>query len=236
MSVTKRIEEAIAALDKKQLKNALYLTDKKGMKKHHEAVKETVRTCLANKEDPKVCDRAIKEARDKLQATITAPLDDTSLEGIEEFMSEEKTQDAVPTVETVGEATTTSKATEEKTDEELWEECEDCHVAAAAAAAADICEEHPQDICTIINDRLGKEDIEPEDWIRALREAATKSEGEAKAKLDAVMADLREYLERRNSPFLKAWEIARCPNCGGPLDEHSCCSKCDFCVLKEGGE
>ena len=198
--VTKRTEETIQALGKGQLKNALFLTDRPEMEKAHDWIKEAARKALADKENAR---KYMNEAKDKLQATITDPMEDTSLEGVEEFMSDAPI--TTPTVATTG-APVAGKPKEEMTDEELYENCEDCHVAAAASAAADICEEHPQTICTVISERLDKEDVEPEDWIRALREAAAKSEGEPKAKLDAVMADLKGYLERRNSPFLEAWK------------------------------
>ena len=195
--VTKRIEETLEALDKGQLKNALFLTDRPEMARARGWVEEAARKALADKKNAR---KYMNEAKDKLKATITSPLDDTSLEGVEEYLS-------TPTIQAKAEeAPTPVKQEEEMTDEELYENCEDCHVAAAAAAAADICEEHPQTICTVISERLDKEDVEPEDWIRALQEASARSEGEAKAKLDMVMADLKSYLERRNSPFLEAWK------------------------------
>jgi len=193
--VTKRIDETIAALEKGQLKNALYLTDRPEMARARGWVEEAARKALADKKNAR---KYMNEAKDKLQATVTLPLDDTSLEGVEEYLN------VMPSTEPKEEVAVKPK--EEMTDEEMYENCEDCHVAAAAAAAADICEEHPQTICNVISERLDKEDIQPEDWIKALREAAAKSEGEAKVKLDAVMADLRGYLQRRNSPFLEAWE------------------------------
>jgi len=197
--VTKRIEETIEALGKGQLKNALFLTDRPEMEKARGWVEEAAKKALADKENAR---KYMNEARDKLQATITDPMEDTSLGGVEEYLS-------TPTIQAKAEeAPTPAKPKEEMSDEELYENCEECHIAAAAAAAADICEEHPQEICNIISQRIDKEDIQPEDWIGALREAAAKSEGEAKAKLDPVMADLKGYLERRNSPFLKAWEEA----------------------------
>jgi len=196
--VTKRIEETITALEKGQIKNALFLTDRPEMGTARGWVEEAARKALADKKNAR---EYMNEAKDKLQATITSPLDDTSLEGVQEYLTGPAAEppEAEPPPPIV-------KPKEEMTDEELYESCEDCHVAAAAAAAADICEEHPQTICAVISERLDKEDVEPEDWIRALREAAAKSEGEPKAKLDAVMADLKGYLERRNSPFLEAWK------------------------------
>jgi len=139
--VTKKIEDTISALDKGQLKKALYLTEAAGLEKHHGFVEEAARTCLSNKSDKEVCSMAIKEARGKIQETITLPIDDTSIEGLEEYL----TPEAQP-----GEA-----KPPEKSDEELYEDCEECHVADAAVKFAEICAEHPEDAranCKLISE------------------------------------------------------------------------------------
>jgi len=66
-SVTKRIEETVKALDQKQLKKALYLTESSGLERHHGFVEKAARTCLVNKADKEACEMAIKEARDKFR-------------------------------------------------------------------------------------------------------------------------------------------------------------------------
>lgn len=201
-----RIANAAKALNQRQVKAALMMTDREELDKEHQIVVGVAKKCVAEKEN---CPTFCKEGAQQLLTRVTSPDDDTSLEGLEEYMN------AMPQGASKEEAAEPLKAEppppmvkpkEEMTDEELYENCEVCHVSAAAAAAADICEEHPQEICNIISQRLDKEDVEPEDWIRALLEAAAKSEGEAKAKLDASNADLKSYFERRNSPFLKIWE------------------------------
>ena len=136
---------------------------------------------------------AIKEARDKIQDTVTLPIDDTSLEGLEEYL----------TPETQPEET---KPFSEKTDEELYEECEECHVAVAASRFADVCAENPEEAgrsCELISQKLEDESTEPADWIKAMVETAEQAKGEAKEQMVAAVTELTDYLERRNSPFLK---------------------------------
>jgi len=180
--VTKRIEDAISALEKGQLKQALYLTDRTEMRRENAWVREAAQKALDDRENAKTY---MLEARDKLKAAITSPLEDTSMEGVEEMLNE-----------TISKTKTTS----EKTDEELYDECEECHVANAVVAATEICNKHPQTVCTLISSRLDKEDVEPEEWIKILLETRDKSEGEARQELDIILSDLGQYLERRKSP------------------------------------
>lgn len=189
MSVTSRIERAIKALEEGKIKEALYLTDKTGLERHNAFVQEAARKALKDRENAKTY---MMEARDKLVSTITAPLDDTSLEGVEEMLK--------------GEQPMTAKPREEMSDQELYEECEECHIANAVAAATEICDKHPQTVCTLISQRLDKEDIEPEEWFKVLLEARDKAEGEARREFDIIMSDLVGYLERRKSPLLKKLE------------------------------
>ena len=133
--VTKRIEDTIKALEATQLKKALYLTEADGLERHHSFIERAARTCLANKDNKEACAMAIEEAKDKIQETITLPLDDTSLEGVEEYLSPEKPPEQPTETQPAG----------EKTDEELFEECEECHVAVAAARFSEICAECPEE-------------------------------------------------------------------------------------------
>ena len=183
--VTKRIEDTIKALEKGELKNALYLTDRSEMGREHAWVREAARKALDDKEN---ANTYMLEARDKLKAAITPPLEDTSLEGVEEMLNE---------------TPPTSKSKSEMTDEELYQNCEECHIANAVVAATEICEHHPQTICSLITSRLDKEDVEPEEWLKVLVEARDESEDEARQEFDIILSDLIQYLERRNSPFLK---------------------------------
>jgi len=196
--VTRKIEDTISALDKNQLKKALSLTEgHEKLSRHHQFVEEAARTCLANKGNKEVCQAAMDEAKNKIKETISLPIEDTSLEGLEEYLSPEE-QPAVHPVETT--------LTSEKTDEELYEECEPCHVAVAAAKFADVCAENPEEAggCEVIGRSLENENTEPADWIKAMVQTAEKATGRAKEEMVGTITELTDYLERRNSPFLKA--------------------------------
>ncbi|GAI92403.1 unnamed protein product, partial [marine sediment metagenome] len=191
--VTKRIEDTVKALDQSQLKKALYLTeDNEKLSQQHQFVEEAARICLGNKDNKEACGKAIKEARSKVQDTITLPIDDTSLEGLEEYLSPENQPASQPA--------------SEKTDEELFEECEECHVAVAAIRVAEVCAEHPEEVgasCKLISEKLKDENTEPADWIRAMVETAEQAQGEAKEEMVAAVTELTDYLEGRNSPLLE---------------------------------
>ena len=193
--VTKKIEDTIQALEKGQLKKALILSDRVGLERHHELVEQAARTCLANKDNKEACTMAIEEAKEKIEDTITLPIDDTSLEGVEEYLSPEK-----PVAEPQ------PQSAPEKTDEEIYEECEECHVAVAAARIAEICAERPEEAgsaCKDISEKVGDENTEPVDWIKTMIETAEQAQGEAKEQMVAAVTELTDYLERRDSPFLK---------------------------------
>lgn len=222
--VTKKIDDAIKALDENQLKKALYLTENNPkLQRQHQFIEEAARTCLANKDNKKVCEEAIKMARDEVKETVSVPIDDTSLEGLEEYLS--------PTPAPTSQE---EEPAEQKTDEEIFEECQECHVAVAAARFADICAEKPEETgsCELIGRSLEDEKTEPVDWLKAMIETAEKAQGSAKEEMSAALTELTTYLEGKESPFLKALEeeapVASCPVCGGPLD-NGCCPKCNTC-------
>jgi len=201
--VSKRLEETVAALDKGQLKKALYLTEgHEKLSRHHEFIKEAARICLANRDDKKACQAAINEARNKVQETISLPVDDTSLDGLQEYLIEDKTSES-PVGPPVRKG---FLAKAEKTDEELWDSCQECHIAVAAAKFADICAEKPEEAggCELIGRSLENENTEPVDWLKAMVETAEKAQGKAKEEMVGAISELTDYLERRNSPFLKA--------------------------------
>ncbi len=204
--ITKRIEDMTKALDQKQLKKALFLSEAKGLERHHEWIQEAAHTCLASQEDKGACDQAIQKAREKVQGTVNLSIDDTSLEGLEDYMTEQKLAEEVKPVEApVSSTEFLSKA--QKTDDELFERCEECHVAVAAAKFADACAENPVEAgggCEIINRSLANENTEPADWIKAMVQTAEKAQGKAKQEMTGAITELTEYLERRNSPLLKA--------------------------------
>ena len=229
-------------MDQKQLKKALYLSEAKGLEKHHQWVEEAARTCLVNRDNKGICEAAIKVARDKVHETVSLPLDDTGLEGLEDYLTEPTLPAETKPVAPPAPSASERLAKAQKTDEELFEECEECNVAVTAAKFADICAERQEEAggCELIGRSLENESTEPVDWLKAMVQTAEKAQGRAKEEMVAAISLLTDYLERRKSPFLKALDreaaIARCPNCGSPLDEHGCCSKCGLCVPKEGGK
>lgn len=210
--ITKRIEEAVAALDKMELKKALYLTENNPkMERQHQFVQDAARTCLANRDNKDVCAQAIREARALVQGTISLPLDDTSLEGLEEFMTDEKVPEEVKPIEPLEPAEPQTAHSSffdkaQKTDDELFEECEECHVALAASRFANICAENNEEAggCVLIGSSLENENTEPVDWIKAMIDTAENAQGRAKEEMVGTLAELTDYLEQRNSPLLKA--------------------------------
>lgn len=94
----------------------------------------------------------------------------------------------------------------EKTDKEIWESCEECHVAVAAAKFADVCAENPEEAgsCELIGRSLEDENTEPVDWIKSMVQTAEKAQGKAKEEMVGAITELTDYLEKRQSPFLKA--------------------------------
>ena len=199
--ITKKLDDTIKALDENQLKKALYLTENNPkLQRQHQYIEEAARTCLANKDNKKVCEEAIKLARDKVKETVSLPIDDTSLEGLEDYLSPEPaltSQEEKP-----------AAGPQQKTDEELFEECQECHVAVAAARFADICAEKPEETgsCELIGRSLEDEKTEPVDWLKAMIETAEKAQGSAKEEMTAALTELTNYLEGKDSPFLKELE------------------------------
>ncbi len=194
--ITKRVEDTVKALGDGQLKRALVLTDRAGLERHRQIVEKAARTCLEHKGDKEACTMAIEEAKEQVKDTITLPLDDTSLEGVEDFLT------PGPQANEPKEAQPSS----ERTDEELYEECEECHVATAAARFAEVCAERPGEAgnaCQVISAKLEDENTEPADWIKAMVQTAEQAQGQAKEEMVAVVTELTDYLEQRDSPLLK---------------------------------
>ena len=190
MGVTHKIEETVKALDKKQLKRALFLTDRPETERHHQWVEEAARTCLTNKGDKERCAAAIKEAKAKIVETITVPLDDTSLEGIEEMLEPENSQ--------------VEPQPAEKSDEELYEECSDCHVADAAVKFAEI-SRHCTGEASELENLAADESTPPEKWLREMKRIKDNATCGQEA-YQEVWNELTSYLKERDSPILKGLE------------------------------
>ena len=205
--ITKRLDDTLAALDKKELKKALYLTEgNPKLERQHQWIKEAAQTCLANKGNKEACQAAISEARNMVHGTVSLPIDDTSLEGLEDYLTEQKepmTNEVKAANTPVAPGGFLAKA--EKTDDQVFEECEECHVAVAAARFADVCAGNPEEAgsCELIGRSLEDESTEPADWIKAMTQTAEGARGKAKEEMAGAIIELTEYLQKRNSPFLK---------------------------------
>jgi hypothetical protein len=189
--ITRRLEDTIKALDEGKLKRALTLTDGiPKLKKHHSWVVEAAQTCLADKKNKKVCEEAIMAARAQIKGTTELPEDDVSLDGLEEYLTEGAPQ---------GE-----KRTEiEKTDEELYAECEDCHVADAVAKFHEIAQGCGDDEITgLIEKQADDVETKPTTWIKQMLTIAEKDTC-GQEKYRRVLLGLTDYLEKRDSPILK---------------------------------
>jgi len=192
-STTKKLEDTVKALDAKKLKKALVLTDTQKTERQHGFVQEAAEVCLANKGDKGVCEKAIREARDKVQETISLPIDDTSLEGLEEYLHHE------------GEGEGQAKPPSQMTDEELYESCPECHVADAAVKFVEIA---GQDECDgeaameKLQPCLDDPQTAPEKWVRAMIEV-TEGATCNKPQYGQVLGELTDYLESRDSEILK---------------------------------
>jgi hypothetical protein len=192
--ITKRLDEVNVALDKGQLKKALTLTDIPRLERHHEWVVEAARTCLENKDKPKACKEAIKVAKEKVLETMTLPEDSTDIEGLEEYLK--------PASETIETPAETVEDFAGKTDEELFEECIECHVADAVVKFHEIAEKCGDELTVARIDKQLATEPPPEKWMEELGNiAAEQSCGTESYK--KVMGDLTGYLEKRDSPLLK---------------------------------
>lgn len=192
--VTKKLEDTVKALDDNQLKKALYLTENNPkLDRHHQWIEEAARTCLSNKDDKEACASAIKVARDRVQETITTPMEDNSFDGLEGYLSNGPVAEPVQPVQ-------------HKSDDELYESCEECHVAVAASRFANACADYPEEAgsCELIGRSLDNENTEPVDWLKAMVQTAEEATGQAKVEMVSALTELTDYLGDRNSPLLKA--------------------------------
>lgn len=186
--ITKRIEDTVKALDAKQLKKALALTESNPqLDRHHQWIAEAAQTCLSK---PEACDASIKAARGKVVGTTQLDMDSTDLEGIEEYLK--------PGRSTMVEQPKVA----EKTDAELFESCEECHVSAAVVQFHRIAEGCGDAETVAAIDSTLKDDLTPpETWVRKMVAIAEK-ESCGQPGYQAALGELTEYLEKRGSPLL----------------------------------
>lgn len=192
--ITKRLEQVETALSEGKLKKALSLTEGiPKLEQHHEWIADAARTCLTDKGNKKACEEAIKMATAKVKSTTELPEDDTSLEGLEQYLE--------PKVEKTEEAT--EKPSEEMSDEEAYEHCHECHIVDAVVKFNDIAEGcQDAEVIDKIAEHAKNEDTPPTEWMQCLIEVAEKpSCGQDKYK--QVLGELSDYLQKEDSPILK---------------------------------
>lgn len=193
MNTTVRIEKSVEALEGGKLKKALFLTRSEKTQHQHDVVVATAKKCLENKKE---CKDYMKVAALQLKETITPPLDDESLEGVEEMLKE-------PTIKADGDEDW-GETRAEKTDEELYAECEECHVATAVVQFAEItkaCTGSDSNIEEILEDPA----TPPEKWIQAMKGIAEQADC-GKEAYDESLSDLMIYLKERKSDILEKME------------------------------
>ena len=180
--VTHKIEEAVKALEQGKVKKALYLTDTDKTERHHQIVTDAARKCLTDKAK---CSVYLKDAAQKLQDTITAPLDTTDFEGVEEMVGAPKHEEEKPEAE-----------------DDEYENCEECHIADAAVKFHGISKHCGDDITQRLEKIADAEDTPPETWLKSMIEIAEDASC-GKEQYGAVLGELSDYLEKRQSPILK---------------------------------
>lgn len=184
--VTHKIEEAVKALEKGQVKKALWLTDTTKTQRHHRIVEDAARKCLTDKEQ---CSVYFKDAAEKLLETITAPLDETDLEGVEEMIGEsEKPAEQV-----------------EKTEDELYAECEECHVVDAVIKFHEVSAQCSPEATQRIERLSADENTAPEKWLKELKQIKNDARC-GRGDYEEIWDELTSYLRERDSPILKGLE------------------------------
>lgn len=180
--VTHRIEEAVKALEQGKVKKALYLTDNPKTERHHQMVSDAAKKCLSDKGQ---CPAYLKDAAEQLKDTITAPLDETGLEGVEEMIDQKP------------------QADQPQTDE--YEPCEECHVSDAVIRFHEIAEGCGDAAIMESIQKTLEDEPPPEQWLKAMVTIAEKpSCGEESYQV--VLGKLTDYLQKRDSPILKKLE------------------------------
>ena len=193
-SVTDKLKKTIEALDKKQLKRALSLTDSPKLDRQHEMVVEAANICL---EDKGKCDKAIKVAHDKVKETTELPEDSTDLEGLEDYLIPREKymeENAVKVEATAGPAVAVA--------EEPVKPCDVCMVAGAVGQFGEISDGCDGEVRKQL-EIVGQDNLTPpEKWMQTMADIAEKATCNKEAYV-AVLSGLTEELEKMDSPILK---------------------------------
>jgi hypothetical protein len=207
---TKRIEEASAALEKGLIKKAMLLTDSTKTEEEHKLVVDIAKKCVSDKEN---CKELCKEGAVTLKDRITSTTDTN--EGLEDLLKEEEEraqntpspQDTPksPSSLAAAEAIAGEKPTTEMTPEEAYENCSECHIAAAAVEFVKIAEKDECDGAKVtekLQPLLDDQNTTPEKWIKTMTEVAEKATCN-KMKYGQVLGELTGYLQEKDSEILK---------------------------------
>jgi hypothetical protein len=196
---TKKIEEAAKALDQGLIKKAVLLTDSVKTEKQHKLVVDIAKKCIADKEN---CKDFCKEGAMVLKDSITPTTDNN--DDLAEVLAEEENRETAPLSQTPTETPPPDKPVAEMTDEELFLNCPDCNVAAAAAEFVKIAQKDECDGSTAmeklqpcVDDNM----TTPEKWIKTMAEVAEGATCE-KQKYGEVLGGLTEYLHSKGDVFL----------------------------------
>jgi hypothetical protein len=204
---TKKIEEAAKSLEAGLIKKAVLLTDSSKTEKAHKIVVDIAKKCVSDKEN---CKDLCKEGAVTLKDMITPTTDNN--DDLAEILAEEEnrapntpsSQDA-PTAQTPPETPPPDKPVAEMSDEEMFSNCPDCHVAAAAVEFVKIAEKDECDgkqVTEKLQPLLDDQMTTPEKWIKTMAEITEKATCE-KMKYGQVLGELTGYLQEKNSEILK---------------------------------
>jgi hypothetical protein len=203
---TKKIEEASKALEQGLIKKAVLLTDSTKTQEAHKVVVGIAKQCVADKEN---CNNFCKEGAVQLKDMITPTTDNN--DDLEEILKEEENRENAPPspIAPSSQDTPITPPPPDKpttmTDEELYESCGECHVAAAAVEFVKIAEKDECDgkvVSEKLQPLLDDQNTTPEKWIRTMAEVTEKATCN-KLKYGQVLGELTEYLQNKDSEILK---------------------------------
>ena len=216
----KKIEEAATALEKGFIKKAMLITDSVKTEAEHKLVVEIAKKCIKEKDN---CNTYCKEGAVKLKAAITPTTENNDdlgdvLAAEENRAQEPESNESLvktkaidgdtppPTSDMTPPKTPPppEKPVDEKTADELFLDCPDCNVAAAAANFVKIAQ---KDVCdgdkamAKLQPCLDNDMTTPEKWIKTMTEV-TETATCDKQKYGEVLGGLTEYLHSKGDVFL----------------------------------